>query len=78
VNKQITFYPNGTFEYTATTYIPDMPPDIDPTTRVSGTYQIIGNTLLGRADNGQQATYTLELMSGGGLKINGEFFIREQ
>ena len=78
VNKQIIFYPNGRFEYSATTYIPDMPPGIDPTTRITGTYQIIGNTLLGRADNGQQATSTLEFVPGGGLKINGELFIREQ
>lgn len=78
VNKQIVFYPNGRFEYTATTYIPDMPVGVDPTTNVSGTYQINGNTLVGRADNGQQATYTLEFVQGGGLKINGELFIREQ
>jgi hypothetical protein len=37
VNKQIIFYPNGRFEYTATTFMPDMPPGIDPTTRFSGT-----------------------------------------
>jgi hypothetical protein len=77
VSKQIVFYPNGRFEYLATTYLPNMPPDIDPTTRINGTYQLNGNILVGKADNGQQATYTLELVQGGGLKINGELFIRE-
>jgi hypothetical protein len=78
VSKQIVFYQNGRYEYQAVTYIPDMPSDIDPTTRVSGTYQINGNILLARADNGQQATFTLELVPGGGLKIGGELFIRER
>jgi len=77
VSKQIIFYPNGRFEYTAATYMPDMPSDIDPTTRSSGTYQLNGNILMARSDTGQQATYTLELVPGGGLKINGELFIRE-
>jgi hypothetical protein len=77
VSKQIVFYANGRFEYTASTYMPNMPSDIDPTTRLAGSYQIVGNTLIGRGDNGQQATYTLELIPGGGLKINGELFIRE-
>jgi hypothetical protein len=78
VNKQVVFYPNGRFEYTATTYMPDMLPGIDPTTRTSGTCQLSGNILTARADNGQQATYTLESVSGGGLRINGELFVREQ
>jgi len=78
VHKQIAFWPNGRFDYTATTYIPDMPPDINPTTKFSGTYQLNGNILIGRADNGQQANYTLELVQGGGLKINGELFIRDR
>ena len=76
-SKQIVFYPNGRYEYTATTYMPDMPPGIDPTSRVSGIYQLKGNVLVASADNGQQATYTLELVPGGGLKINGQLFIRE-
>jgi len=29
-------------------------------------------------DNGQSATYTLQLVQGGGLMINGELFIRER
>jgi len=78
VSKEVVFYPNGRFEYTAATYLPDMPPDIDPTTRSSGTYQLTGNILIARSDNGQQATFTLELVPGGGLKINGELFIRER
>jgi hypothetical protein len=78
VNKQVVFYPNGRFEYTATTYMPDMLPGIDPTTRTSGTCQLSGNILTARADNDQQATYTLESVSGGGLRINGELFVREQ
>jgi hypothetical protein len=77
VNKQVVFYSNGRFEYTATTYVPNLPPDIDPTTRTSGTYQLNGNVLIARDDSGQQATYTLELVPGGGLKINGELFVRE-
>jgi len=77
-SKQITFYPNGRFEYTATTYMPDLPTDIDPTTRTGGQYRLNGNTLVVQLDNGQSATYTLELVQGGGLKINGELFIRER
>jgi hypothetical protein len=77
VSKQIVFYQNGRYEYTASTYLPDMPPGIDPTTRVTGTYQLNGNIMTARSDAGQQATFTLELVSGGGLKINGELFIRE-
>lgn len=57
--------------------MPDMPPGIDPTTHIAGTYQLNGNILIARSDAGQQATYTLELVPGGGLKINGELFIRE-
>ena len=57
--------------------MPDMPPGIDPTTRVTGTYQLKGNLLIARSDTGQQATYTVELVQGGGLRINGELFIRE-
>jgi len=78
LNKQVVFYPNGRFEYTATTYMPNLPTDIDPTTRTSGTYQLNGSILTSRTDNGQQATYTLESVSGGGLRINGELFVREQ
>ncbi len=77
VSKQIIFYQNGRYEYTASTYMPDMPPGIDPTTRINGTYQLNGTILIARSDTGQQATYTLELAPGGGLKINGELFIRE-
>ncbi len=40
VSKQIAFSANGRFEYTATTYIPDMSPGIDPTTLVTGTYRL--------------------------------------
>ncbi len=77
-SKQITFFPNGRFEYTATTYMPNLPVDIDPTTRTSGQYRLNGNTLVAQLDNGQSATYTLQLVQGGGLTINGELFIREK
>jgi hypothetical protein len=77
VSKQIVFYPSGRYEYTATTYMPDMPPGIDPTTRLTGTYKLTGNILVAKSDAGQQSTYTLEWVPGGGLKINGELFIRE-
>jgi hypothetical protein len=77
-NKQITFYPNGRFEYTATTYMPNLPVDVDPTTRAAGNYRLNGNMLVVQLDSGQTATYTLQLVPGGGLSINGEMFIRER
>jgi hypothetical protein len=77
-SKQIVFYPNGRFEYTAATYLPDLPADVDPTTRASGQYRLNGNTLIVQLDTGQTATYTLQLVQGGGLLINGELFIRER
>lgn len=77
-SKQLTFYPNGRFEYAATTYIPNLPSDVDPTTRSSGTYRLNGNTLTAQSDNGQQATFMLQLVQGGALSINGELFIRER
>jgi hypothetical protein len=77
-SKQIVFYPNGRFEYSATTYMPDLPTDIDPTTRAIGQYKLSGNTLIVQLDNGQVANYTLQLVQGGGLMINGELFIRER
>jgi len=77
-SKQITFYPNGRFEYTAATYLPNLPADVDPTTKATGQYRLNGNTLIVQLDSGQTATYTLQLVPGGGLSINGEMFIRER
>jgi hypothetical protein len=77
-SKQVTFYPNGRFEYVAATYLPNLPADVDPTTRIGGQYRLNGNTLVVQMDNGQSATYTLQLVQGGGLMINGEMFIRER
>jgi hypothetical protein len=76
-SKQVTFYPNGRFEYVAATYLPNLPADVDPTTKVGGQYRLNGNTLIAQMDNGQSATYTLQLVQGG-LLINGELFIRER
>jgi hypothetical protein len=76
-SKQVSFYANGRFDYNASTFVPNLPSGVDPTTQASGTFRIQGNTLLAQFDNGQQATFTLELVPGGGLKINGELFIRE-
>jgi hypothetical protein len=77
-SKQVTFYPNGRFEYTAATYMPDLPVDIDPTTRASGQYRLSGNMLVVQLDTGQSITYALQLVQGGGLSINGELFVRER
>jgi hypothetical protein len=77
-SREIWIYPNGRYQYTATTYVPNMPPDIDPTTTITGTYQLQGNRITVRADNGQTQTLTLEIIEGGkGLKIDGEVYIRD-
>ncbi len=77
-SKQVTFYPNGRFEYTAATYLPNLPADVDPTTKVTGQYRLNGNTLIVQLDSGQTASYTLQVVPGGGLSIDGELFIRER
>lgn len=77
-SRELWFYPNGRYQYTATTYVPDMPPGIDPTTTVTGTYQLSGNRITARADNGQVQTFTIEIVDGGkGFKLDGELYIRE-
>jgi len=77
-SKELWIYPNGRYQYTATTYVPDMPPGIDPTTTITGSYQLQGNRLTARADNGQSAMFTVEIVEGGkGLRIDGELWIRE-
>jgi lipocalin-like protein len=77
-SREIWFYANGRYQYTSVTYVPNMPPGIDPTTTVSGTYQIQGNKIIARADNGQSQTFTVEIVEGGkGLKLDGELYIRD-
>lgn len=77
-NREIWIYPNGRYQYTAVTYVPNLPTDIDPTTTVTGSYQLQGNRIIARADNGQQAVFTIEMVEGGkGMKIDGELYIRE-
>jgi hypothetical protein len=77
-SREMWIYPNGRYQYTAVTYVPNMPSGIDPTTTITGTYQVQGNRLIARADNGQQATFTIEIVDGGkGMKIDGELYIRE-
>jgi hypothetical protein len=77
-SKEIWIYANGRYQYVASTYVPNMPPGVDPTTTVTGSYQLQGNRLIGRGDNGQQATFTIEMVEGGkGMKIDGELYIRE-
>jgi len=77
-SREIWFYANGRYQYTATTYVPSMPTGVDPTTTVTGTYQVQGNRISARADNGQVQTFTIEVVQGGkGIKIDGELYIRE-
>jgi hypothetical protein len=77
-NKEIWIYPNGRYQYTAVTYVPNMPSGIDPTTTITGSYEVQGNRLVARADNGQQAMFTVEIVDGGkGMKLDGELYIRE-
>ena len=77
-SKEIWIYPNGRYQYTAVTYVPNMPTGIDPTTTITGSYRLEGNRLMARADSGQQATFTVEIVDGGkGMKIDGELYIRE-
>jgi hypothetical protein len=77
-SREIWIYPNGRYQYTAVTYTPNLPADIDPTTNINGSYTLQGNAIVMRADSGQQATYTLQVVQGGkGLMVEGELYIRE-
>jgi hypothetical protein len=82
VSKQVTFYPNGRFEYQGAVYVDtNMPGGGGGTAsgdKIStGTYKVYGNTLYSQIDGGEQAVFGLELVQGGGLKIDGTLFIRE-
>jgi hypothetical protein len=82
VSKTVTFYPNGRFEYVGgVSSSVDLPSDIGGSaigdSRASGTYRLRGSTLTAQFDGGGQATFRLELVRGGALKINGMLFIRE-
>jgi hypothetical protein len=82
VSKTVVFYPNGRFEYISgvSTNV-ELPSDIggygSGDTRVTGTYRLSGNTLVARYDGGGQATFRVEAVQGGALRINGLLFIRE-
>ncbi len=77
-DKNVTFYANGRYEYIASTICPNMPAEVDPTTHITGTYRVVGNTIVGRADNGQSASFSIRLLQGGQiLKIGGDQFIRK-
>ncbi len=76
-SKQITFYPNGRYDYIASTFVPNAPTGVDPTTQVSGSYKLNGNTLMAQSDRGDQGNFTLEMVPPNGLKISGDLFIRE-
>jgi hypothetical protein len=77
-SREIWIFANGQFKYSSTVYIPNMPPSIDPTRTITGTYRLRGNMIFARSDNGEQATYTLELVNGGkGIRVNGELYIRD-
>jgi hypothetical protein len=77
-SREIWFYPNGRYQYTYATYVPNMPSDIDPVKTITGSYRVQGNTIAAQADSGEQATFTIEVVEGGkALRINGEIYIRE-
>jgi len=76
--KHLGIYANGRYEYMASTYCPNMPTDIDPTTRISGTYSVSGSTIIGHTDDGRTATYTFRLLQGGQiLEIGGDQYLRK-
>ena len=78
-SKEITFYPNGRYEYKAAAYVPnvDLPVDVNPITEVRGTYRVEGNTIYYQPDGGAPATFTIELLQGGqALNIGGQIFLR--
>jgi hypothetical protein len=78
-SRQITFFLNGRYDYQATVMMNvEIPTGVDPTTRITGTYTVRGNTVSFRADNGQTAQYTVQIVEGGkGLQVNGDLYIRE-
>ncbi len=48
-----------------------------PTEAHISLYKIYGNTLYAQLDQGGQSVFTVELVPGGGLKINGDSYITE-
>jgi hypothetical protein len=82
VNRQVTFYPNGRFQYMSAVYVDtNMPGGLGGTAggdkTTTGRYKVYGNTLFAEIDNGGQAVFGLELLRGGALKIDGLTYIRE-
>jgi len=78
-SKEITFYPNGRYEYKAAAYVPnvDLPVDVNPITEMRGTYRVEGNTIYYQPDGGAPGTFTIELLQGGqALNIGGQIFLR--
>jgi hypothetical protein len=75
VSKTVVFHPNGRFEYIGgvSTNV-ELPSDIGG--HGSGDTRS-GSTLTARFDSGGQATFRVEPVPGGALKINGMLFIRE-
>jgi len=75
--RELWIYPGGRYKYVYATYVPNMPSDIDPVKTVTGSYRLEGNQLIGRADSGEQATFTVEAVGSTGMKLNGDLYIRQ-
>ena len=82
VSRIVTFYPNGRFEYLGAVSVDTNLPggggggaSGDKTT--TGTFKVYGNTLYAEIDGGGPAVFGLEVLQGGGLKIDGLMYIRE-
>jgi hypothetical protein len=77
-DRNLTIYANGRYEYTTSAYCPNIAPGIDPTSHISGTYTVSGNTIVGRTDNGQTETFTYQLLQGGQiLQIGSDQYFRK-
>ena len=77
VSRVLTLDASGRFEYVSAVSASAGGGVGGGETRATGSYRVQGNTLIAQIDGGGQVSYTLELVQGGGLKINGELFIRE-
>ena len=77
VSRQVTFFADGRFHYVGGVAVGTERGGASVDSQNTGTYRVYGNTLYAQIQGGGQAVYTLELVPGGGLRINGELYIRE-
>lgn len=81
VSKILVFYPDGRFSYTggvgADSGIPSgTRTSVNSDGSITGRYTVTGNSLTAHYDNGQTATFQIQMKGSTGLLINGMLFTR--